>query len=1017
LVPLLWFQRGLIIAGGDAPIYLDPAAYFENYVRYPVEHMNGVKPIEVCLIFPFLLFFWVFGKMGLAVVTIQKLLFVLYTATTGVSMYYLLRIIIPERDSRAEFGRLCGALFYMFNYFVILVNVMLTQYIAYALLPLLLGLFIRGTEASQSLTKRAVLFVIALSFLPVAFSNPPFLAVLVIILSLYALYDCVVINSWKNSGRILLFTGLSTVLYVLANAWFLLVWYVYFTSSGNVSEGMLPGYWNPGSTLNRTFVLQGSWAWNEMYFPAFYDYFEKTFFKLFLFVYPIGAFSVLLFPKLRRKVFFFVFLALIGIFFAKGRWGLFGGLYENLFEHVKLFWMFREPHTKFTLFTVLSYSVLLGIAVYNVCAKFMSVNRNKRLAGGMYYGMGTVVVCMILYQAWPLLSGDVISDKRGVIPSFHVKIPDGWNAAATQLNGEKGDFRILELPENKWAAIWLGWEHGFAAGGNPVSFLFHKATIHSPQLNLISRQVFYSLRKRTMTRVYKLLQLLHVKYLVQRNDYLWKTLQSDSPAQIAGMLSRQESLKKVASHGKLDVYENTAPTTLFSTAGGLTAIVGGAASLDALSCFYDFENMQFYFLRQFGKQTDDEYIPTVNRIIFYNSLFGDLVNCLIPERWRIAPADVLQWSDVDCARGWVPVSDLTKDPFTFDERTFLAGAYISAARAVFTASQAPLCANYVAETAGRYFVRVRWAAVTPDSRLRVSIDGKRIASLSRPAGGLQHIAWQDADVVYLEKGNHSVELAGAGGRILVDEIIVAPEEACAQVENKAKKLFDKGISLEYVVLNDTAASVTVPVYVPEESFRCEVLPLDQNATEGGAVSIDGKPIAFFPSGTALESDAFDLSAGEHLLAVAQKNLAVRLSPVRRDPLVQLPEMRIDRYGASRYLIKPTQSDTPFSIVFKAPYDVNWELYALAGDDVRKMRSFDLLSWCRPLRGAKKAGIHRLVNGYANGFLVYPVTEGTAYLLENRMQRVFETGMCISLATLACMIVYVVFACIRTDDHE
>jgi len=73
-------------------------------------------------------------------------------------------------------------------------------------------------------------------------------------------------------------------------------------------------------------------------------------------VIPIVAFAALLFRD--KKIRFFALLALIGVFFAKGVNGPFGGVFSWMFTHVPGFVMFRDP-TKFYILSAIGYSVLI----------------------------------------------------------------------------------------------------------------------------------------------------------------------------------------------------------------------------------------------------------------------------------------------------------------------------------------------------------------------------------------------------------------------------------------------------------------------------------------------------------------------------------------------------------------------------------------------------------------------------------------------------------------------------------
>lgn len=1019
LVPLLWFKKGLLIAGGDGSIFLNPVNYLQSFVRYPVPDLNGVLPHEVCLIFPFLLFFQCCQYIGLSLISSEKILFVTYFIAAGLSMHYLMSVVLRDDGPFSGVARLIASLFYMFNYFVILLTPLLSQFIVYVLLPLILGLYIRGIQPVTPLLKRSILFVCVLSLLPMAYANPPFLAMIVLILALYTVYDLIVINRFSNVIRIVQFGAVSVVLYVVLNLWFLAVWYLYFKGSGGVSEAILPGYWNPGSTIDQTFVLHGSWAWNEVYFP-FYTYFEKTVFKVFLYLLPVAAFGLLISKKNNLKVYFFFLIAFIGVFMAKGRWGLCGNIYVYLYDHCPMFWMFREPHAKFTVWTVLGYAVLLGGTVSAIARRLSEMCGNVRshpaAARSAVISVTAAAVLFICVNAWPAFTGDMIFDRRGDIPGFRVKIPDYWRETADYFNTQKGDFRIVELPQNTWASIWLGWEHGFAAGGNPVNFLFNKSTIHSPSLNTVSRQFYRQLREGSTTALYKLLQLLHVKYLFQRNDYLWKVLETDSPEKVKKMLGNQERIILKHCYGKIDVYESQSASSLFNATDKLAGVFGGSAALGAMSMLYDIEDVGLYFFGQSCEKEDRQYLQIVSPVILFNSSIEDVARDMIGSEYKVIPSAFLKWGDSDVQRCWVPASDVSREPFNQDERALLSGCQLSSRCGVFTASRNPLTMRYRAQGDGTYVVLARYAAFA-DARLRVDIDAARLAPGTDTADG-NRLYWRECGRIHLSEGLHSVSLLNEGGRLFVDAIIIAPEEALLKNEEDVKKVFEgKDMPVEYVFASTGKRTDTIAVHIAKKGiYRIAAVP---RVEDRGVARIE---LRVDDSVTTLNRDAggggvygndVALEAGLHRIQAVNGWCYVRVSPAVTADRPAYPVVTYSKHGSGRYLLDIEQHAKPYFLIFKDVYDANWELHRINGPDAGfRVKPFDLFSGFRNDRNLERIHKQYIVYGYANAYYMNS-PDGGRYVLEHRLQRVFETSILISLASAVICFIITVYLSIKT----
>jgi len=1003
LTPLLWFRDGLLIAGGDGPVFLDPVNYLQSFVRYPVTHLNGVMPFEVCLIFPFLLFFKVCQCLGLSLLASEKILFVAYFLGAGMSMNYLMSVVYEGDTLFARIARLIASLFYMFNYFVILLTPLLAQFLAYVLLPLVLGLYMRGIRQGTPLFRRSFLFACALSLLPPAFANPPFLAMIVLILALYTVYDLVIVNRFANLGRAASFILLSAVLYLLFNMWFLAVWFRYFTSVTGVSEALLTSYWNPGSTLNQTVALHGSWAWNEFYFP-FFTFYEHTVFKVVVYLLPAAVFVVLLLRINNLRAYFFLLLCFLGIFLAKGRWGLLGNVYAYLYDHCPLFWMFREPHAKFTVMTVTGYAVLFGAAVAAAAERLTTAGarRGWRRAARVttVTGMTAAAAGFICLSAWPAFTGDIIFDRRGEIPGFRVKVPDDWTKAAEFFNATEGDSRIIELPQNMWASVWLGWEHGYASGGNPVSFLFNKPAIHSPSLNLVSRQFYNQLRAGASPALYKLLDVLHVKYLLQRNDYLWKTLRTDSPQRVKEMVGKQEQIALKETYGNLDVYESSDGGALFGVADSMTGVFGGGRALGAMSMFYDLEAAGLYFFGQLGIGKDREYVPMISRAVLFNTSIADVARDLTGSEYRIVPSTFLRWGDADPAKGWVPANDFDREPFSEAERPFVSGNYIDSLCGVFTASSRPLAMRYEASRAGRYVVLARYAAFA-GAKLRIAIDQKQVGG--EGDGIADQLHWQEFGTVDLAIGAHTVTLAGEGGRLFVDVIVIVPEETLRQNEMYVRNLFgekDMRVDHLFAASKDDAGSRTFDC-LTKGVYRIAWVPRPAEAgpAASGAV-VDGTPAGTGETAGGICSVTKTLEAGRHSLKVNGGFVFARVSSADEASRQTPPRIRYEKAGASRYLLEMRAQPGPYYLFFKEPYDSNWELYRASGSGTEEcLKGFDLFSIFKGRGGLEKINKQYVVYGYANAYHMDSGDSGK-FLLENRMQRVFEAGVLVSLVSFA-----------------
>ena len=87
---------------------------------------------------------------------------------------------------------------------------------------------------------------------------------------------------------------------------------------------------------------------------------ENLFGKVYFLQPEFLIIPILAFSAVANKYRYFAFLALIGVFFAKGVNEPFGGIFQWMFERVPGFVMFRDP-TKFYLYIAMGYSVLIPV--------------------------------------------------------------------------------------------------------------------------------------------------------------------------------------------------------------------------------------------------------------------------------------------------------------------------------------------------------------------------------------------------------------------------------------------------------------------------------------------------------------------------------------------------------------------------------------------------------------------------------------------------------------------------------
>jgi len=336
-MPLLWSNDGL----GRVSIYHWVTLYFNLLISF-LASLRLPWPIIEKFIWP-----WPFLIL------------------TIFSSWYLAKTFFPKNKIIQFF-----VLFiYLFNTYILMIvgGGQMGIAIAYALAPLVFGIFVKSVQSSQPKTGRPLAEDIKLKTLTG------------LVLALQVMFGPRI--SFLTMGAVFLYAVLQ---YGLAIKKYIRTFVLpFFIALGLHFYWLLPvilirrsalpaGYGEPGWVEFLSFgnfsdsisLLHPNWPENI---------FGKTYFMRpeFLMI-PILAFSSLLFIsqlktlRAKKNILFFASLGLIGAFLAKGSKPPFGGIYLWLFKYFPGMNMFRDS-TKFYLLVALSYSVLIPFSVSKIC--------------------------------------------------------------------------------------------------------------------------------------------------------------------------------------------------------------------------------------------------------------------------------------------------------------------------------------------------------------------------------------------------------------------------------------------------------------------------------------------------------------------------------------------------------------------------------------------------------------------------------------------------------------------------
>ena len=565
LNPLLWFKDNLLIAGGDHTLFLNPGTIVRDYSFAWVSTVNAGHPnIAVCHIFPFGYFWYILQKLGLSNLMIEKLWLILIRFITAISIYSLAKYV----TSNLKFSSLIGifsALLYLFNTFTMLEVLNVPMYLTYMLLPLLLLLFMKGLDKGNSLY--SIYFALATLLSASAWVNPPAAIVAYLPVSIYLIYYLLL--ECKNKSMFLRTLGFSLrtfIFTILINSWWIVPFIMFIRGGNETLKRIALSVSGVGSTqLFEVLRFMGFWGFRSKhyllpYFPYYKLYYEPPL-VLLSYSFIIVAVLGLLSKKLNKKLFYFYFLLIIGIFLTCGKSSPLGSLYIFLHKYLPYFWIFREPFTKFTPLNTLSVSILFGFALSNFY-EYIGKDKKRLQFKRVVFIIG--VVFWVGIVSFPLFTGYCIWDYwNGSMRSYHIDIPEYWKKLGNWFAENDPDARVFITPKAGYGQAY-SWKSGISASSigiftffAPNPFLtytsqpFTKAQLMINDIYDLLKENRYSLK------FLNALRLLGVKYIIQENDLDWNYALSDTfpPWRMKQILQSQQGIELFKRFGRIDVYK------------------------------------------------------------------------------------------------------------------------------------------------------------------------------------------------------------------------------------------------------------------------------------------------------------------------------------------------------------------------------------------------------------------------------------------------------------------------------
>ena len=481
-----FFEDGMLIAAVDAnfPLTL-------NAIDIRIKDFSSLinnagsgeifNPFPYYTLFPYLFYLKVLGIITNNIFLVQKLFFFSYFLFAYVSIRLFLREFF-DLDSKAAYF-VAGISYSMNPVSDFLFTAYLPEvWLAYCFFPFVFYCLMVSAKYHSRIFY--ILFLISYHvFIFTMLPNAPYFLVLNVLgLSLFLFYPGI---DWSLKAKYILITAVCIFIINFLDFYLL---FQYFSSSFSDQEhffstekpalNSLHISSKYSSILNVLRLMHLS-GFHDLFWAEGIAHFSRIFYSLdklpmILSFVPIAIIVIgIILDRGKDKIFLNTFiLCLLFIFFAKSIQPPFGSLFYSLFEEFSIFQIFRSAPEKFGLGLAFLISILLGKS-YVILISYL--NHRKVLI------FNIALFAVLFYFRLPWLNGDIISNGKGVMPNFHIKIPSYYNDFAQDMQKEK--YRtLINLPGYGRHYLWGLFNWGYF-GVNILRQFSDKHSILSPDIS------------------------------------------------------------------------------------------------------------------------------------------------------------------------------------------------------------------------------------------------------------------------------------------------------------------------------------------------------------------------------------------------------------------------------------------------------------------------------------------------------------------------------------------------------
>jgi len=558
-----WFSPGRLLAGGDnfPPVLIDPGMWMQR-MRYAWDLAGLGGPNSLIQVLPQIVFNYLL-RLVFAPAEAQHVFYAFLYAAQFLSMVVFVLTILPGHRVAAYLA----ALFYCFNPFVVLVPPGYLGLFQLAYLPYMAALFIRAATRPLNMRFLAV-FAVSAGVSGVLFVNPPLFALFLLFAGLMICY--VISHQWRRDSRVLLRVALLAGLFILANVYWIAQAYFVLFGSGHqqvaVTQAQDWSFVVRRSSILNMFWLNPTWAW-DYYYP-YAPVYKTPILELTVFLPALLAFSSLLNRSIPRRIVLpATSVALVLLLVSTGLHGPWQVINLFLYQHLPLFWLFREPDNKFPILILVFYAPLIGYQAEWLSEQVLRVSMLRPRPRGRLVARAcllSVLGVAFVVTAFPLVTGAVVGRSFASSTKTGVALPGYWYKLKDYLSQRDVHGGVLLLPNDDFYQMPYSWGYYGAdvVAGEFLPNRIFTLIVGNGYLSSISSStdlnagIMRALKSSNHATILPYLAVQGIKYIVQRNDIV-----ADQPGrhilppqQVRSYLKAQPYLHFVRSFDQLDLY-------------------------------------------------------------------------------------------------------------------------------------------------------------------------------------------------------------------------------------------------------------------------------------------------------------------------------------------------------------------------------------------------------------------------------------------------------------------------------